>query len=183
MSPITPLWLHFCSRDGPWFSLDWYCWAHRQVFFLTKCQESGTPSCHNASGRSLLLTFPLLILGGSGFERPTRAGLQVSKFQELLSPCLTAGKDGLRIAVLPAELCADTSTQQPYSFTSWTVLSPGGKTFAGYTSRGFIPRAKVKAIKYSIVIILGKWKVPQLVAREDADVRKLVLLSSLLISR
>ncbi|XP_010003636.1 PREDICTED: neuropeptide S receptor [Chaetura pelagica] len=32
---------------------------------------------------------------------------------------------------------------------------PGGKTSAGYTSRGFISRAKVKAIKYSIVIILA----------------------------
>ncbi|XP_032038510.1 neuropeptide S receptor [Aythya fuligula] len=33
---------------------------------------------------------------------------------------------------------------------------PDGKTFsAGYTSRGFISRAKVKAIKYSIVIILA----------------------------
>ncbi|XP_009985674.1 PREDICTED: neuropeptide S receptor [Tauraco erythrolophus] len=30
-----------------------------------------------------------------------------------------------------------------------------GKTSAGYTSRGFISRAKVKAIKYSIVIILA----------------------------
>ncbi|XP_074878634.1 neuropeptide S receptor isoform X2 [Buteo buteo] len=32
---------------------------------------------------------------------------------------------------------------------------PGGKTSAGYTSRGFISRAKVKAIKYSIVIIIA----------------------------
>ncbi|XP_074942237.1 neuropeptide S receptor isoform X2 [Phalacrocorax aristotelis] len=32
---------------------------------------------------------------------------------------------------------------------------PGGKTSAGYTSRAFISRAKVKAIKYSIVIILA----------------------------
>ncbi|KAK4825764.1 hypothetical protein QYF61_002247 [Mycteria americana] len=32
---------------------------------------------------------------------------------------------------------------------------PGGKTSAGYTSRGFISRAKVKAIKYSIVIIVA----------------------------
>ncbi|NXX85445.1 NPSR1 protein, partial [Urocolius indicus] len=32
---------------------------------------------------------------------------------------------------------------------------PGGKTSAGYSSRGFISRAKVKAIKYSIVIILA----------------------------
>ncbi|KAJ7400428.1 Neuropeptide S receptor [Pitangus sulphuratus] len=32
---------------------------------------------------------------------------------------------------------------------------PGGTTSAGYTSRGFISRAKVKAIKYSIVIILA----------------------------
>ncbi|XP_040518570.1 neuropeptide S receptor isoform X2 [Gallus gallus] len=30
-----------------------------------------------------------------------------------------------------------------------------GKTSAGYTSRGFISRAKVKAIKYSIVIVLA----------------------------
>ncbi|XP_066183686.1 neuropeptide S receptor isoform X2 [Sylvia atricapilla] len=32
---------------------------------------------------------------------------------------------------------------------------PGGKTSSGYSSRGFISRAKVKAIKYSIVIILA----------------------------
>ncbi|RMC05352.1 hypothetical protein DUI87_18541 [Hirundo rustica rustica] len=32
---------------------------------------------------------------------------------------------------------------------------PGGKASSGYTSRGFISRAKVKAIKYSIVIILA----------------------------
>ncbi|XP_010290039.1 PREDICTED: neuropeptide S receptor, partial [Phaethon lepturus] len=32
---------------------------------------------------------------------------------------------------------------------------PGGKTSAGYTSRGFISRAKAKAIKYSIVIVLA----------------------------
>ncbi|XP_010014129.1 PREDICTED: neuropeptide S receptor [Nestor notabilis] len=32
---------------------------------------------------------------------------------------------------------------------------PGGKTSAGCTSRGFISKAKVKAIKYSIVIILA----------------------------
>jgi len=37
----------------------------------------------------------------------------------------------------------------------------------------------VKAIKYSIVIILGKSKAPQLAAREAADARKLVFLSSL----
>ncbi|KFQ14814.1 Neuropeptide S receptor, partial [Leptosomus discolor] len=32
---------------------------------------------------------------------------------------------------------------------------PGAETSVGYTSRGFISRAKVKAIKYSIVIILA----------------------------
>ncbi|XP_062353217.1 neuropeptide S receptor isoform X2 [Cinclus cinclus] len=32
---------------------------------------------------------------------------------------------------------------------------PGGKTSSAYTSRGFISRAKVKAVKYSIVIILA----------------------------
>lgn len=64
-------------------------------------------------------------------------------------------------------------------FTTQTVLSPGGKTSAGYTSRGFISRAKVKAIKYSFVIILGEWKALHLVGGEDADVRKLVFLSSL----
>lgn len=147
------------------------------MVLLTKWWRSGTPSCHSASGRFLLLTFPLLIWDGSGFERPTWAGLQVSEFQKLLSPCLMPGKDGLYIPVLPAEVGTDTSMHQPCSFTSWTILSLGGKTSAGYTSRGFISRAKVKAIKYSIVIIIGKWKAPQL-AREDADFRKLVFLSS-----
>uniref|UniRef100_A0A663M9V4 Neuropeptide S receptor n=1 Tax=Athene cunicularia TaxID=194338 RepID=A0A663M9V4_ATHCN len=35
------------------------------------------------------------------------------------------------------------------------IISSCGKTSAGYSSRGFISRAKVKAIKYSIVIILA----------------------------
>lgn len=49
-------------------------------------------------------------------------------------------------------------THQPSSFTTSILLPPDGKTSAGYTSRGFISRAKVKAIKYSIVIVLGKYE-------------------------
>lgn len=127
----------------------------------------------------LCLHFPFLFWVAQILIVQLEQTCKCPNFRNYWDPDWHQGKLGLCISVLPAKVHTDTSTLQSCSFTSWAVLFPGGKTSTGYTSRGFISRAKVKAIKYSIVIILGKCKAQQLVAGEDADLRKLLFLSNL----
>lgn len=127
----------------------------------------------------LCLLFPFLFWVAQVLIVQLEQTCKCPNFRNYWGPDWCEGKMGLCIPVLPVKVHTDTSTHQSYLFTSWTVLFPGGKTSSGYSSRGFISRAKVKAIKYSIVIIFGEWKAPQLLAREDADIRKLLFLSNL----
>lgn len=101
--------------------------------------------------------FPFLFWAAQGLVVQVEQTCKRPNFRNYWSPDWCQRKMGWCIPVLPVKVHTDTSMHESYSFIGWTVLFPGSKASSG-SSRGFISRAKVKTIKYSIVIILGEWK-------------------------